>query len=434
MLRNILRVPFIRTKAVKSASSFLATKSNNAGRKSSRKNSNNSPLVSVRIYYPQSSFIAASRFYSTKNNSIGNESIEDLINHVTSCIQKGDLNLALEYGTKAVEKSKTADELLNSLTLKLVLSVALGKTGWEDDFLATIKRMDPASAQFHEIWERMLGNLVGSFKSYSPDCNIFFDKALKAFPGNFIVTLKQAEVLLSFKLANEAENCLNKAIEIDAHKCRPWILLWTIYPSKTSYLKKAIECPDSERDTLLWSEYAKKQIFEDNDVDGGIESLKKAAADRPILPGVEQVLNQISTQLAVKGDFVSAEKVVRLWIEESPKKAAAWSILGSINNAQQRAQDAEKCFRKAIELDSNMVSAWFNLGNMLPAKEGIPMLMQALKLSPQLHKAHYRLAMHYGELAQYDLALESINKAIELNKQVSDYQVLKSMILEKVKS
>jgi cytochrome c-type biogenesis protein CcmH/NrfG len=88
---------------------------------------------------------------------------------------------------------------------------------------------------------------------------------------------------------------------------------------------------------------------------------------------------------------------VRLWIEESPKKAAAWSILGSINNAQQRAQDAEKCFRKAIELDSKMVSAWFNLGNMLPAKEGIPMLLQALKLSPQLHKAHYRLAMHYGK-------------------------------------
>ena len=97
------------------------------------------------------------------------------------------------------------------------------------------------------------------------------------------------------------------------------------------------------------------------------------------------------------------EGVVRLWIEESPRNSTAWSILGSLNNAQNRPQDAEKCFRKAIELNSNMVSAWFNLGNMLPAKAGIPMLLQAIKLSPKLHTAHYRLAMHYSKRIEMKL-------------------------------
>lgn len=94
-------------------------------------------------------------------------------------------------------------------------------------------------------------------------------------------------------------------------------------------------------------------------------------------------------------DSKSAEKVVRLWIEESPKNGSAWSILGSISNAQQKTQEAEKCYRKAIELDPSLAAAWFNLGNMVAPKEGIPLLIQALKLNPDLHSAHYRLAMYY---------------------------------------
>lgn len=113
----------------------------------------------------------------------------------------------------------------------VTLSIALQKFDWDDEFLSEIKRMDLESPQFHEIWERLFGALVGSFDLYSPYCKTFFDKALKAFPNNVIVTIKHAEVLLSFQRNNEAENWLNKAIEIDANRCRPWVLLWRLNPS-----------------------------------------------------------------------------------------------------------------------------------------------------------------------------------------------------------
>lgn len=113
------------------------------------------------------------------------------------------------------------------------LQVSLNKAAWDDDFIATVKKLDPESFIFRESWERILG-LLSSRGSYDNMCTTFFDKAFKAFPNNYNVTMKQAEVLLDYSLSNEAKQYLKRAIDLDSNKSRPWALLWKLHPTSKS--------------------------------------------------------------------------------------------------------------------------------------------------------------------------------------------------------
>ena len=54
-------------------------------------------------------------------------------------------------------------------------------------------------------------------------------------------------------------------------------------------------------------------------------------------------------------------------------------------------------------------------------KAAIGQFKKVVKLDPQHHDAYFQLGVSYGELGQYETALNHINKAIELNSDKSVY-------------
>ncbi len=98
----------------------------------------------------------------------------------------------------------------------------------------------------------------------------------------------------------------------------------------------------------------------------------------------------------MQGDFSSAEKLLKEWMAASPRSPHAWLIFGSVNAGRDRRNDAENCFRKAIEYDPSLSAAWSNLGNILPPAEGIPMILKAIELDPDSYAQYAMLAKHYS--------------------------------------
>lgn len=134
-----------------------------------------------------------------------------------------------------------------------------------------------------------------------------------------------------------------------------------------------------------------------------------------------------------KNNLSGAEKAMQEAIKTDPSHAEAHLNLGKLYRKQQKWVDAEKAFRGAIENmgDTPRGDYWFELGSVQVAqsnepgtsraeqeekwREAINSFSEAIRLNPNLYRAHYQMGTLHEKLDEPEKADQAYRKCIELN-------------------
>ncbi|UOE95729.1 rhomboid family intramembrane serine protease [Alkalihalobacillus sp. LMS39] len=101
---------------------------------------------------------------------------------------------------------------------------------------------------------------------------------------------------------------------------------------------------------------------------------------------------------------------------------------------EEEIEEAYQLAREIVDEGNERPEAFFLLG-VAEAKlgmyeEGKVSFQQTVRLNPQFHEAHYNLALIYMELEQYDDALQSVEKAIEIEKDEQYEQIRDTLLID----
>tara|TARA_Y100000994_G_scaffold125_1_gene134 strand:- start:457 stop:1230 length:774 start_codon:yes stop_codon:yes gene_type:complete len=133
-----------------------------------------------------------------------------------------------------------------------------------------------------------------------------------------------------------------------------------------------------------------------------------------------RIFSNYGAILSDLGKSQEAEKWFRKAIEIKPDYAEAHYNLGNILNDLGNLQDAEKWFRKAIEIKPDYAEAHSNLGNILKdlgkSQEAEVSTRKAIEIKPDYAEAHYNLGIILKDLGKSDQALLCFELAINIDK------------------
>ena len=141
-------------------------------------------------------------------------------------------------------------------------------------------------------------------------------------------------------------------------------------------------------------------------------------------------------------NFAEAERAYRKAIELNPSFATAYSNLGLLLHEKlNRTEEAEAAVRKAIELDPSLTKAYYNLGlllqNLKRSEEAEAAYRKAIELceaspsgdNPLYATAYSNLGILLKNLKRYEEAEAAYRKAIELNPSLPEaYSNLGSLL------
>jgi tetratricopeptide (TPR) repeat protein len=123
--------------------------------------------------------------------------------------------------------------------------------------------------------------------------------------------------------------------------------------------------------------------------------------------------------------FSRALRVMEDYIERNPHDAYILTKLGETYSYLRRYEDAERYFKKAMEIDPDCIdspSAHMHLGIIYTRKgmldEAIAEYKKALVTNGDYAKAHYNLSIAYYKKGNYGKAIEHSDKALSLGFEV----------------
>ena len=116
--------------------------------------------------------------------------------------------------------------------------------------------------------------------------------------------------------------------------------------------------------------------------------------------------------------YEDAEAAYRKALELAPDSAHAWNGLGIVLDNQNRYPEAEAAYRKALELAPDLVAAWINLGIALYGQDRYPeaeaAYRKALELAPDYFAAWNNLGNALDSQNRHPEAEIAYRKALEL--------------------
>lgn len=135
---------------------------------------------------------------------------------------------------------------------------------------------------------------------------------------------------------------------------------------------------------------------------------------------LEKRLTTAQARLAeLRGEI---DKAVEVYLNAAHNRPRAnWPLfgLGALLTRQGRYQDAERCYRRLLELDPQALAAMVELGRLRmrqgKEKQGRDLFMRALKLNPQFFKAYDALAESLLEEGQHHKALKVLEGAVKVH-------------------
>jgi tetratricopeptide (TPR) repeat protein len=134
-----------------------------------------------------------------------------------------------------------------------------------------------------------------------------------------------------------------------------------------------------------------------------------ATQNLPIFDRLERVAGLIR-----KGELTRAEGELDSILRAQPLEANALNLLGVVRAQQQRTEEAEKLFLRAIEIAPALVGAYLNLGQLYldggKRERALWAFDEASKLAPDRPDVNYNLAGLYAERDDYQLALNYLGK------------------------
>ena len=169
---------------------------------------------------------------------------------------------------------------------------------------------------------------------------------------------------------------------------------------------------------------------------GGEESLLQAiesfTTHIEISPNLSDILT-IITNFSEEGDAL--EILVPLledYIAQYPGYADLHNTFGTLHLKLSRLDEAEGCFRRAVELSPKFVKARLNLFNTLKRQEKFEQALAQMQLIDDFNlpyaDIYHAQAEVYFKLARYDEAIFSLKKALDLNPEYAPAQLLLAKI------
>ena len=141
-----------------------------------------------------------------------------------------------------------------------------------------------------------------------------------------------------------------------------------------------------------------------------------------------------------KKDFDKALELVEKSLELNPENALAYFSKAIIYHNLMQLRAAYENYDKAISLDKNMIDAYFNKAQTILAfdsptneelKEALEDLNIAVSMDEKFIDAHYSIAVIKKKLGDYEGAIASLDKILEIQP-ISPYsKALKKLIEQK---
>jgi Tfp pilus assembly protein PilF len=141
-----------------------------------------------------------------------------------------------------------------------------------------------------------------------------------------------------------------------------------------------------------------------------------------------------------KGDFDSALSAIEKAIELNPTNALSFFSKAIIYHNLMQLRAAYENYDKAIQLDINMIDAYYNkaqaiLGFEEPTeielKEALKNLEKAAELDSKFIDAHYYSAVVKKKLGDYKGAIQSLDKVLAIEPKAPYSRALKKLIEQK---
>lgn len=130
---------------------------------------------------------------------------------------------------------------------------------------------------------------------------------------------------------------------------------------------------------------------------------------------------QQAIQYVSEKDYEAATKLFVEYIDEQPEDPIGYINFANLLAILNQAQEAERCFLRAIELNEKTATAYYGLGNLYYEQalytEAEKMLQHCLKLGLADADVYFILGMTYVQRKDLMLSLPFLQRATELDKQ-----------------
>ncbi len=183
--------------------------------------------------------------------------------------------------------------------------------------------------------------------------------------------------------------------------------------------------------TKIWPEFAAahnnlgRTLHDLGKYEDAKESFSKAIKAKPDFNAAH---NNLGSTLRKMGKLDEARKSFEQAIKLSPNFAQAHSNLGNVLFDLKRFEEAENSYRRAIKFEQGHIRAINNLGNTLrkmgKLDDAEASYRDALALNSDIPLLHSNLARVLYAMGQHDAALESIEKANQIDPNSKDYELL----------
>ncbi len=135
-----------------------------------------------------------------------------------------------------------------------------------------------------------------------------------------------------------------------------------------------------------------------------------------------------------EGNFPEAISSLDEALTLNPNSEVAYFYKAICFHSLNRTAEAYENYTKAIELNKNMVDAYFNRGQLLfktNPKQALDDFVSAVALDSKFIDAYYSIAAIQKNLGQYNEAIKNLDKIIELEPQAVNAKALKKLIENK---
>lgn len=134
------------------------------------------------------------------------------------------------------------------------------------------------------------------------------------------------------------------------------------------------------------------------------------------------------------GKFLEGIKNLEEVLKHNPNSYLAYFYKGVSYHSMGLDENAIKAYTKAIELNKNLVDAYFNRGQIIyksEPKKALDDFVTAVALDNKFIDAYYSIAAIQKTLGQYEDAVKILDKILEIDENAINAKALKKLILTK---
>lgn len=266
-----------------------------------------------------------------------------------------------------------------------------------------------------------------------------YQKAYEENPKNLDVTINLANAYDELKNFDKAIEFYNKAIEIDKTCALAFNNRGYSYFNKKEY-ENALQ--DYDKAILL---NPKLQIAKDNRTQL-LEVIAEKEEFKDIISKSEQEQRDwqyyfnLGMAEARLGEYEKAKDAYNQALSLNSNYALAYLFRGILEHGKGNLDDANSDYSHALEIDDELIDAYFNRAQIVFSKENptdedlknaLTDLNKAVELDPKFIDALYSIAVIEKKLGQYQNAIKTLDKILEIAPDSVNSRALKKLIIKK---